>query len=357
MRNGILLSIFMAMCLAACGGGGGGSGGAARTSSPAPLQVLSVVAFGPSDPVTNPKYFVVDATNVYWLQGGSMGSIYWRPLNGGASSRLTVFTSLNDPVGLAVDSVNAYWTEQGSSTGTGTVMSAPLAGATSPYVVLASGLNNPQSVVVSAGYVYFSEFGSWDSSASLRRADGTIKRVPVAGGPVQTLAANLNGPQSMQVDATRVYWVEVGNYLAGASSVKSVPVAGGSATSLVSGLTGSQYIAIDAANVYYWSSYGTLSGVPLGGATSGNPIVQWASGISGTLPLAADASSIYWTEAANGGVLKRLTKANRNVTALTSGFSRPDWISVDATHVYWMQDDSWNGTSWDGVGAIFRTAK
>lgn len=330
--------------------------GGDKTFTPAPMQAIGRLQTGQVNP-DYLKYFVVEGGSAYWLLGGSGGSLMAKAVGAGAGAAAVVATGLAEPFGLAVDGTNAYWTEQSGGTGsTGALKWKALSGAGTP-AILADNLNNPQFAVLAGGYVYFSELGTWDNTAGLRKSDGSIKRVPVGGGVVSTLASNLNGPQSIHVDATHLYWTELANYLSGAGSVNSVPLAGGTVVPLVLGLTGSQNIALDAANVYFWSSYGTLSSVPLSGATGVHPMVQLASGINGTPALATDVSSIYWAEAANGGALKRLTKATGNVTVLTSTFDRPDWIALDASSVYWLQDDSWNGSAWRGDGDILQTAK
>jgi DNA-binding beta-propeller fold protein YncE len=59
---------------------------------------------------------------------------------------------------------------------------------------LASGLSNPQGVDVYGGYVYIADTGS-----------NSIKRLPAAGGAVQTVASNLSAPKKISIDSSGTY--------------------------------------------------------------------------------------------------------------------------------------------------------
>lgn len=308
--------------------------------------------------LTYPIQFAIDATTAYWTEGGTNGAVKKAPLAGGAAAPLA--SSLNDPYGIAVDATNVYWTEQAG----GFVKTMPIGGcgtAAAPAcpLTLASALKNPQYLAVDGTNVYFTEFGSWNTGAGMRSADGTINKVPIAGGPVVRLAAALNGPQTIRADATNIYWTETANSIAGAGSVKQVPIAGGTVKTLVSGLSGSSNIAADAADVYYWSGFGALSRVAKGGGNA----IEVFSGMTGTQPLIADSTSVFWTESSYGGAVKKLDKATGNVSVLASlGFSScpsctAQGIAVDSTNIYWLESDLFNGATWTGAGAIKKMAK
>lgn len=308
--------------------------------------------------LTYPVQFAVDAANVYWTEGGTSGTVKKAPLAGGAAAALA--SSLADPYGIAVDSANVYWTEQAG----GFVKTMPIGGcgAAAPPacpLTLAAALKNPQYIAVDATNVYFTEFGSWNTGAGARNADGTINKVPIAGGTAVRLAAALNGPQTIRADATNIYWTETANSINGAGSVKQVPIAGGAVKTLVSGLSGSQNIAADAADIYYWSGFGAMSRV----AKDGGNAIEVFSGMTGTQPLIADSASVYWTESGYGGAVKKLDKATGNISVLASlGFSpcpscNSQGIAVDATGIYWLESDLFNGATWTGAGAIKKMAK
>ena len=299
--------------------------------------------------LTYPVQFALDASSLYWSEGGINGAIKKASLTGGAVT--TIASGLNDPYGIAVDGANIYWTEQGG----GNVKMVPVAGG--EPVTLATSLNSPQFIAVDSASVYITEFGTWNSGAGIRSTDGAVDRIPISGGAVVTLASGLNGPQTIAVDAAHVYWTEVANFSTGEGKIKRVPVGGGTVTALITGLTGSQNIAKDASTVYFWAGYGSMATIPVGGATAGNPMVGIASGMNGTPPLAIDAASVYWFENVYGGTLKKLNKSSLNVSVLTSGLSNAQWIAVDDKNIYWMEGDVFRDNGWSGVGVIRKISK
>ena len=341
-----------------------------------------------------PDGIAVDANNVYFAEENG-GNIKYIPLSGGGTG-CTVSITVDStgaitgatlvaggsgytnnevlnvgttvPVGgaLAQVTVTASGGVVTAVTLTSNTGSAYAAGTLSTSVngiPLAVGLHSPQYVAVDASSVYFTELGTWNSAAGLRNSDGTVNKVPKAGGSVVQLATKLDEPQTIAVDATNIYWAEQANYIGGASTIEFVPLGSSCTddsaspplcTQLVSGLTGAQNIAIDSTDLYYWSGYGILSKVPLGGGTS----VQVAS-VTGTQPLATDSASVYWTESSYGGVVRVLDKTTYTAPILISGFSNPMGIAVDNTNVYWMLGDTFNSTTslWNGTGAIVATPK
>ena len=62
----------------------------------------------------------VDDTHVYWSDGGSPGSVYKVPIQGGATMLLA--TNLQHPTGVAVDATSVYWVNAGDGGATGSVM-------------------------------------------------------------------------------------------------------------------------------------------------------------------------------------------------------------------------------------------
>ena len=73
--------------------------------------------------------------------------------------------------------------------------------------------------------------------------------------------------------------------------------------------------------------------------TAGRCLVTLATGMGRPQSIAADATSVYWTNYYDGTVMK-VFSAGGTPTTLASGQSRPTGIAVDATSVYWISDDT-----------------
>jgi len=172
---------------------------------------------------------------------------------------------------------------------------------------------------------------------------GTIKKVPLNGGTVVTLASGQSSPYKLVVDATNVYWV---NYGTGANdgAVMSVPIAGGTPTQLAGAQGSPVGIAVDGSYVYWTTRIGgTLMKVPVGGGTA----TQLASGEMLINDVTVDSTSAYFTNWFSNTV-KKVGLAGGTATTLASGQSVPWSLVVDATNVYWLNKGSGSGASANG---------
>jgi hypothetical protein len=115
-------------------------------------------------------------------------------VNGGTPTVLVPGPSGASVAALAADCTNVYY-----ATNDGTVGKVPVAGGTP--TVLASGVGFAgEQIAVDAARVYF-----------VGNSDGSVHAVPVDGGPVVTLATGQSGPGGIAVDATYVYWSNLGS--------------------------------------------------------------------------------------------------------------------------------------------------
>jgi hypothetical protein len=170
----------------------------------------------------------VDATSVYWTAPNSA----WKAdkTASGAGTRLATVNAVGN-YGLAVDGTNVYWGSGGS--GTGTLYSVPLGGGTPNP--LATAFSFLQGVTLDATNVYYASFSGafvyakaggapalLDAAGNTGIAvdaldvfwaasNGSIARRPIAGGANVVLVNGLNNPNSVAVDATSVYFTDVGN--------------------------------------------------------------------------------------------------------------------------------------------------
>jgi hypothetical protein len=112
---------------------------------------------------------------------------------------------------------------------------------------------------------------------------------------------------------------------------------GGTPVTLASSIVG-HGIAVDATSVYVAAVPDILK-IPLDG---GAPTTL-AMGSDASVPnyVAVDADHLYWTDFWESSV-KRVPVAGGLVTAVISGEAAPAGIALDATNVYWARAGSYN---------------
>ncbi|APR84845.1 Putative serine/threonine-protein kinase pknH [Minicystis rosea] len=140
------------------------------------------------NPLANGLAF--DGTNIFWAnrQDG-----YVKRGDIDLSNETTL--GIGDvPWGVAVDGSRIYWTEQGSAPKIGKVMTASKADGADAKA-LATEQASPQGIAVDDTSVYWAN-----------RDDGTINKVPLAGGSVTVVAAGQATPIKIALDASHVYW-------------------------------------------------------------------------------------------------------------------------------------------------------
>jgi sugar lactone lactonase YvrE len=140
------------------------------------------------------RLFAVDGLHVYWLASSKILKV---AKSGGTASELAQGTNV---WGMASNGAHLYWTDKGDGKANGTVRRVPVAGG--PVETLASGLTLPWGIAVDSTHAY------WVTNAD---KTGSVMRVPTRGGPPETLAAQQDAPVHIALDAGSVYWTNAGS--------------------------------------------------------------------------------------------------------------------------------------------------
>jgi sugar lactone lactonase YvrE len=199
-------------------------------------------------PTPGPNDIVVDKNNVYWVDQAA-GTVNQQALASPGGTTTVLASGRNQPRALAVDATYVYWVDYGD-TNTGSVNKVPIGGTNTQVVALATGENEPYDIVVDAegAYVY------WTTHAD-RLSGGSVRRVTTAGNVAPTVLANMQGaPDGIAIDPLPneefVYWTAYDD-----GTVMKIPVAGGTPFQMATNQNNPTAIAVDTDNVY-WASEG-----------------------------------------------------------------------------------------------------
>jgi hypothetical protein len=160
--------------------------------------------------------------------------------------------------------------------------------------ILATGQPNPEPIAVTSTHVVWANQGLSQPDGTTRGA--AILKVPIGGGPVETLVTSERRPNWLAIDSDYVYWTTPSTstnprptYLPDGAVLK-MPVAGGAATRLTSDQLDPYQIAVSA-NTVYWTTHTAVMSV----ATIGGTPTVFATG-SQILALAVRSGKAYWAD-------------------------------------------------------------
>jgi hypothetical protein len=271
----------------------------------------------------------VNSTSAFWGGFGEGGGLVMSAsVSGGAPTTLASVDYLDSPLAMAADANNVYWTADGS------VQKLPVAGGR--IVTLASGQDNPPALAVDATSVY------WTT------ADGFVRTVPISGGMPMELAQVY--ASSIAVDATSAYWTAD----FGKAGVVEFTLANGESTDRTGGLVDPAGLVVDATGVY-WHDDG-LTGTDIDvvrlmkiGLNGGTTVtLATAPGADALSTLAVDARNVYWSEGPEystdggvNGVVMEVPLAGGAPTTLATSSTRVTQVATGAGSLFWLLQ---NGT-------------
>jgi Domain of unknown function (DUF5050) len=147
-------------------------------------------------PVNTPRDLVTDGTYVYWaaLNDARIDKV---PIAGGATSRVA---NAPAPFSVAVFGSILFYTNYAAADAGGSVWRVNTDG--TGQIVLSTAESQSRSIAVDGNFAYWTNEG-----------DGTLKRVPIGGGPVTTLAGGQIEPWGIALDDKFVYWAARGSGL------------------------------------------------------------------------------------------------------------------------------------------------
>jgi hypothetical protein len=287
-----------------------------------------------NSPVTE---MTADSTSVYYTTTedttpeSGRGAVYRVTIADGIR---TMLAPAIRPGAILVDAAHVYWAETGSIMGNrfvgGAVRRIPLAGGAVETLTAAG--EQPSALAADATHLYV---------GMMKDGKGLLVRFPKAGGPSQMLYelpfASAQAPGRIAVGGTNVY------FISSSSAVFSVPVAGGAAEMTNVGTIPST-IDTDASNVYIAAALATNKSIRkkpfAGGAWA--PIFM-RDDLSSIRDLGVDSTAVYWVEWWNpNGVTTRQGKVWRagldgsNPVAVASGFSTFGPLAMNTTALFFI---------------------
>ena len=263
--------------------------------------------------IARPWDLALDEDFVYCASAGSYaagsageylrdGSVLRIPKAGGEP--LVLAAEQDYPLRVAVDDTFVYWlnhTSPRTADDVGSVARVPKAGGT--IEVLAPAELEPNALLVAGGWVTWSNLGMLDAQSEYTAA--AIRRIPVAGGSIETVIEPIERPLSLATDGTTLYTIVTRRDNLGLEYVGEVVRVEGSGTMPLSGTVREpRDIAAAEASLFWLHGNDTIEGVP-------TPI--WSSPDCYQGRITVDATAIFWTCRGDGatptGEVRRILRS------------------------------------------------
>jgi hypothetical protein len=188
-------------------------------------------------------------------------------------------------------------------------------GSVSPGAALATGERGVTAIASDDFFLYWS------------KGDGSVKRVSLDGGAVQTIATGQHEATHIAVDGTHVYWSS------GDGTLARAPKSGGSAE-MIAQPGGVRALAVDDTHVYFTTA-GALQKAP----KAGGDAVVLASDQANPGSLALSSGSVFWTNAGLGstaGAVMEIPVQGGTPAPLVASQDQPSAIALSSESVFWI---------------------
>ncbi len=251
------------------------------------------------------------------------------------------------PLHVAVTGTRLYWTSFGSLTDDGRVMVSDLDGSQARVFAQPTGSDSkhPKFIVASGGFVYWGTQAGLSSQVADPEMDqtGAVLRLPADGlGATATFVGPPGSsytPRGIAVDSSSVYW------MSGNSVVVSALAGGPSALFRAqTGIVAGNDLVVDATGVVLvargnaTTNPGFLLGVSIDIDAGYGPKITNRADFPWSLRFSTAGTSLFWTERgapdAGTGTLNQTSRLGNGVSQLLTGLNHPQFLAVDATHVY-----------------------
>jgi hypothetical protein len=179
-----------------------------------------------------------------------------------------------------------------------------------------TGLCQPVIVVAGQGYAY--HLAATEAAVYWTRVDGSVLRATASGAP-EILAMGQNSPGDIVVDATRVYWANLGD-----GTIVSAPLDGGPTTIVVPSAGQAWSLAVSATTLS-WTDNMTGDVRALALAGNGPPILLATT--KSAWSIAMDTTRVYWSTLYAGDVLSAPIGGGPT-TSLVTGFIAPSALAL-----------------------------
>jgi hypothetical protein len=265
---------------------------------------------------SEPRYVAVDAGHVYWTNSGRSdefgavdkeGTIGRADIEGTPGSiEPALIRGASNPQGIAVNAEDLYWANAGKASAARAIARAAIGGggAEEEFHLIQNSNLVPYGVALNPTHVYL-------SANEEENDNGSIRRIPLEGGPEEFLGIGKEGIRGVAVDAAHVYWTTQGEEAVGRASLELEAASRENKFIQLEGKPNG--VAVNGAHLY-WATNGeaptnpgndlyrfkAASGTGSGKLTDLTPDSGDTNGaeVQGLLGAAADGSYLYF--AANG---------------------------------------------------------